>query len=370
MSHTGCFNKLRLVVIVILSVPAFIVACTLGTPINERWKGKSFETASRLITFFEECKSNIAPHDSAAAVENMCYMIWHSGEYIIKCKGKNDDIHLLPCKVDKISFDNEVVNRFIETVDVGKFADHYFMLQAMKRGEEFDAARDGLTATVFFPIRPVNSNDYAKLREVFSTRNSALHAAYLEKMKFPIENSGCTKEFCAIQPLIAKNVADCKLKDEILAMYGKYIPLMAGEKAPTPPLVDSEGKQHTFKEYQGKVLVIDVWATWCSSCLKKMPAYIHLKEQFADNDNVEFITVSVDRSNKLELWKTTLEKRGMKGLTNLITGTSGYSQFEDNYNISGVPRYIVIDTDGNIVNAYAPGPDNGLRELVETTLKH
>ncbi|MBR3884550.1 MAG: TlpA family protein disulfide reductase [Bacteroidaceae bacterium] len=346
-----------------------VQACAERGPIKELWQNKTFNSAGELVQFFDEVKAGIPLCDSVATTENMCNMIWYSGEYIIKCKGKNEDINLLPGKIEKISFDNDVVKSFMQHVKIEKFTDHYFMLQAMKRGCSFDASRDGLTITIFFPIRAINSNDYAKLHDIFSSKNSLLHQVYLEKMKFPINNGGCTKEFYDLLPIIEKNVENCNVKNDILELYKKYIPIMDGKVAPNPTFSDRDGKIYSFQDFLGKILVIDVWATWCSSCLKKMPAFMQLKEDYKTNPLVEFITVSIDRRGKKAHWASTLDKYKMNGMINLITGTVYASDFEVNYNVSGVPRYIVIDSKGNIVSAFAPGPDSGLRELVEKTLK-
>ncbi len=353
---------------IILIMITVVNACTANIPISEQWHGKTFETATELSSFFNETKKGINDKDSAAIIENMCHMIWHSGEYIIKCKGQKEDINILPIEIDSIPLDNETVKNFTKGVNLEKFTDHYFMLRAMRRGDDFDTARDGLTVTVFFPIRAINNNDYNKLREIFSTKNNDLHTVYLEKMKFPFRNSGCTKELYALQPLIKQNVADSQLKNEILALYEQHATIMNGKPAPCPTLKDRAGKQYTFKNFSGKVLIIDVWATWCSSCLKKMPAYMELRDRYKDNPDIEFITVSIDRNKKKELWGKTIDRIGMNKMINLIIGTEEYSEFEEYYNISGIPRYIVIDRDGTIVSAYAPGPDNGLDQLAENTL--
>lgn len=360
--------RISLSVVVIL-LTGIVQACTPHISVKDSWRGRVFSNANDIIELFDNTRKGISSNDSIAIIENMCRMIWHSGEYIIKCKGENKDITLLPGKIEKISLNNEVLTTFLKEVGVARFADHYFMLLAMKRGCTFDESRDGLTATVFFPIRPINRNDYSKLNDIFSSNNSLLHIAYLEKLKFPFYDGGCTKELYALLPLIEKNVHDCKEKEEILALYKKYIPIMDGNAAPTPIVVDRYGKEHSFSEFRGKVLVVDIWATWCSSCLKKMPAYMQLRNEFKDNHDVEFITLSVDRSNKVKLWESTIDKREMGEMINFVTGTDGYSDFEALYNVEGVPRYMVIDKQGNIVSAYAPGPDNGLRELVKNTLK-
>ena len=139
---------------------------------------------------------------------------------------------------------------------------------------------------------------------------------------------------------------------------------MDGAPAPKVILKDKEGKEYTFEEFKGKVLVIDIWATWCSSCLAKMPEYMKLRSEFADNKDVEFITVSIDRKSKRKLWLSAIKKHSMEQMINLTTDDDNYSDFEDKYNISGVPRYMIIDKEGKIVKAYAPAAGEEMKRMI------
>ena len=344
----------------------FTVACTQTppVPVDELWSNATYSDANDIRATYDNIRSQIGKKDKESAIRNKCHLIWWGGEYALKSKGQNDDLHQLAEIVDTLSFDNATVQDFVQTRDITRFADHYFMLRAMGRGECFDAARDGLTVTVFFPVRPINSNDYTKLREVFSYKNNELHSAFLEKLKFPFRNSGCTKGLYDILPLIESNVCESPLKNEILELYRKYIPIMDGAKAPQAQLQDTKGNIRTLEEFKGKMLIIDVWATWCSSCLAKMPEYMKIRDKFAGNSSIEFITLSIDRNKKRNLWIETLKKQSMDGMTNLITGCDEFSEFEERYNIAGIPRYIIIDKEGYIITAYAPSPGDRLQEII------
>ena len=335
-------------------------------PVDTLWQ-KEFSNAQEIAGNYIDIKKSIDGNEDLD-IKNLCHMIWHSGEYIIRCKGKNDDINILPQHISTLPLDNDSVKAYIQNIDAEKFADHYFMLSAMKRGDSFDASRDGLTITVFFPGRAINDNDYDKLRQIFSSNNEILHQAYLEKMKFPFLNSGTNEKFNSIRPLIEKNVADSPLKTEILDLYDQYTHIMPGMTAPTPPLKDINGNTHTFAEFKGKVLVIDVWATWCSSCLAKMPHYMQLRDEYKDNPDIEFITVSIDRRKVTDKWKSAIAKRNMGSMLNLIPDTDEASEFECQYYVMGIPRYIVIDKNGKIVTAYAPPPSQELKEIITRTL--
>jgi thiol-disulfide isomerase/thioredoxin len=326
---------------------------------------RPFNNAGEIIALYDSIKSVTTDKEQGLHTLNQCHFVWNSGEYMFKCRGKNEDIYELPQHATELSFDNKVVSQFAATKKIGKFVDHYFTLQAMKDGDSFNDSRDGVTATVFYEIRALNENDYNKLRTVFTSKNSALHNEYLERLKFPLQNSGCTNGLKSIEPLIEENVADSPLKTEVLELYEVFTRIMPGNPAPLSTLKDAEGKEYTFADFKGKVLVIDVWATWCHSCLANMHKFAGMRQWFMKEGDVCFITVSIDRSEDKEVWMEALKKHNMQGMLNLFPDCEVQSQFETDFCISGVPRYIIIGKKGEIVSAHAPTPGPEMASMIE-----
>lgn len=328
------------------------------------WQRK-FSNAAEITALYDSIKQTIAEDEKGVHTLNQCHFVWNSGEYMFSCRGKNEDIYGLPEHATELSFDNNVVSQFAATKKIGKFADHYFTLQAMKKGDSFNESRDGVTATVFYEIRALNENDYNKLRTIFTSKNSALHNEYLERLKFPLQNSGCTDGLKSIEPLIEANVADSPLKAEVLELYKLFTRIMPGNPAPLSTLKDAEGKEYTFADFKDKVLVIDVWATWCHSCLVNMHKFAGMRQWFSKEGDVCFITVSIDRSEDKEIWMGALKKHNMRGMLNLFPDCEAQSQFETDFMISGVPRYIIIGKKGEIVSAHAPTPGPEMAAMIE-----
>ena len=332
--------------------------------LDSLWK-RQFNDAQSIIALHDSIKQATAEEKNGIHTLNQCHYVWHSGEYMFRCRGKNEDIYKLPELSTELSLESGIVSQFAQGKKIGKFTDHYFTLQAMKRGDSFDDSRDGVTATVFYPIRALNDNDYDKLRAIFTSKNSALHDEYLKRLKFPLQNSGCTSGLKSIQPLIEKNVVDSPLKAEVLAMYGLFTRIMPGNEAPISPLKDTEGNTHTFEEFKGKVLVIDVWATWCHSCLANIHKFAAMRDRFGNESDVCFITVSIDRSEDKEQWLEAIAKNNMQDMLNLFPDCEVQSQFESDFQISGVPRYIIIGKKGEIVSAHAPSPGPEMASMIE-----
>lgn len=334
------------------------------TLLDSLWNRK-FKDAKSIIALHDSIKQATAEEKKGMHTLNQCHYVWHSGEYMFSCRGNNEDIYELPVQSTELSFDNTVVAQFASTKKIGRFADHYFTLQAMKSGDSFNESRDGVTATVFYEIRALNENDYEKLRVVFTGKNSALHNEFLERLKFPLQNSGCTKGLKEIQPLIEKNVAESPLKTEVLEMYTLFTRIMPGNQAPVSVLKDAEGNGHTFEEFKGKVLVIDVWATWCHSCLANMHKFTGMRQWFKKESDVCFITISIDRSEDKEQWLEAIGKHDMQDMLNLFPDCEMQSQFESDFQISGVPRYIIIGKKGEIISAHAPSPGPDMVSMIE-----
>lgn len=55
---------------------------------------------------------------------------------------------------------------------------------------------------------------------------------------------------------------------------------------PTKPFMDTDGKSHTFAEYKGKVVVFNLWGSWCAPCIEEMPSLAKLQEAFPSGDVV------------------------------------------------------------------------------------
>lgn len=68
-------------------------------------------------------------------------------------------------------------------------------------------------------------------------------------------------------------------------------------EAPDFSLIDMDGRQRTMASYQGKVVVLHFWATFCVPCRKELPTLLHLQKSFVGK-NLELVYVNVDKGNK------------------------------------------------------------------------
>ena len=130
----------------------------------------------------------------------------------------------------------------------------------------------------------------------------------------------------------------------------------AGTTAPDITLDTPDGKQVQLKDIcKGKFTYIDVWATWCGPCKREIPHMAKLVEHFKGNDKVLLISISVDEN--VEAWKKMIADDKPEWAQYNIHGAVN-AQFSKDWGITGIPRFIMIDKDGNIFAADASRPSN------------
>lgn len=106
---------------------------------------------------------------------------------------------------------------------------------------------------------------------------------------------------------------------------------------------------------KGKIIYIDLWASWCAPCRDAMPASLVLRD-FYKEDPIVFIYFSIDKN--FENWKAANQVENLNNYTNsyLVDQASLKNGLLGSLKISTIPRYIIIDKRGNIYHANAPGP--------------
>ncbi len=127
---------------------------------------------------------------------------------------------------------------------------------------------------------------------------------------------------------------------------------------------DRKGNDVSLSDFVGSVVYVDVWATWCGPCVAEIPNLIELEEEYAEH-NITFLGVSVDTDSLA--WTNFIDDKGMHGV-HVNTG-AWKSQMMEDYAINGIPRFMVFDANGKVVDLDAPRPSSDdIRPLLDTTL--
>jgi thiol-disulfide isomerase/thioredoxin len=140
-------------------------------------------------------------------------------------------------------------------------------------------------------------------------------------------------------------------------------------------LSGSLGNQFTFKEisgknvslenFRGKYIYIDVWATWCKPCREEFPFLDTLKKHFKDENALQIIAVSIDKD--YQKWSKFVTETNMNGVQLHANSDSDFVKY---YDIGALPRYILIDKNGNVANPSEIRPSaEGIIKKIEDTIK-
>lgn len=110
-----------------------------------------------------------------------------------------------------------------------------------------------------------------------------------------------------------------------------------------------------IEKHRGKVIYMDMWASWCGPCRKEMPASRWLKDRL-DSDGVIFMYISSDRNESD--WKRAVKEYDLGDIGENYRIISAESKFLTEIKFRYVPRYLIFDTDGRLVNPDAPRPSS------------
>ena len=143
--------------------------------------------------------------------------------------------------------------------------------------------------------------------------------------------------------------------------------LKKGDPAPVFDYEGLDGESVKLSDLRGKYVYIDVWATWCAPCIKQVPYLKALEESYRDK-NVVFVSISVDKEALKPRWRKMIADKELGGLQ-LFADNSFDSDFMNAFAVNSIPRFILIDPDGNIVDSEAPRPSfQKTRDLLDGLL--
>ncbi|MDK2772787.1 MAG: TlpA family protein disulfide reductase [Flavobacterium sp.] len=129
-------------------------------------------------------------------------------------------------------------------------------------------------------------------------------------------------------------------------------------------MTSKENKTITFKEiinqYKGKTVFIDVWASWCPDCVKGMPKIKAVQENHPD---LVYLFISMDKN--YEAWIKGIAKYDVVG-EHYLTSDGMKGIFGKSIDLDWIPRYMIVDKEGNIALYKAIEADD---IKIEETLK-
>lgn len=132
---------------------------------------------------------------------------------------------------------------------------------------------------------------------------------------------------------------------------------------------DKEGAEVSLSNFIGKLVYIDVWATWCGPCIHEIPATKKLEKEYHDK-NISFVAISIDKDR--DKWVNMIQEKELGGVQ-LWAGdlweSDDLAGIAKDYGIYGIPRYILISAEGRVISTDAPRPSSaGIKSLLDSNL--
>ena len=270
----------------------------------------------------------------SAPVEKGFYMLYDGKEYTQLYLKNNFNLKL---KMDAKQFDESIVYTGVGAVE------NNFLAQNAVSESKFD----------YNSLLAADEANFAKRIE----EKKAADLASLEGKKLDAEFVMLQKQS------IEMNLASLKQYHQQIVESNK----MNGSVSPTFEYDNYKGGKTKLEDFRGKYVYIDVWATWCGPCRQEIP-FLKKTEEKYHGKNIVFLSMSIDKVKDVEKWRTMVKEKELGGVQ-VFADNDWNSKFVQEYKITGIPRFILVDPNGNIVKADAPRPSSAeLPSLLDSLL--
>ena len=161
---------------------------------------------------------------------------------------------------------------------------------------------------------------------------------------------------------LADHLSSKEQRDRLCTRFVYLRYTAVGASAPDATLKNEQGQSVTLKQFKGRYVYIDLWASWCIPCRKEIPFLQKLEKEY-EGKNIAFVSISLDK--KSSTWKNTLETLQMHG--HQLFG--GESTLTEQLNVTSIPHFLLYDPDGKLFLYKAPVPSSEqIRPLLDKLL--
>ncbi len=220
----------------------------------------------------------------------------------------------------------------------------------------------------FFKAHPEKLNsiyDYLVFTQHYFKNKPSIEAVGENLVQLYLRYTQDTAHDHDVKDFINQYLTSEEKKAAFLEKFNDRAKFSKGQLAPTFSGIDANGKTVSSEDFKGKYLVVDVWATWCGPCKKEMPFFKELTEKYQDNDQIEFISVSIDQNKAA--WEKFIEKEKPSGV-HFWVENDFQSDLALDYEIKGIPYFIILDPQGKFAVSEASRPSDKMGEQIAALL--
>lgn len=243
--------------------------------------------------------------------------------------------------------------------------------------EDFMKSLTPIVAPMLSQLNSAEYLDVAVVRDIFSyTSNDELKDIWFNGLTIPertkelFEASDYSDKLSgSVSPelidevtVFANNMANQDFANEMIKKIESASKLLPGRPAIDIEIEDTDGKMVKISDFRGKVIYLDFWATWCGPCIQESPFFESIAKQF-EGKEVVFLPISTDKGKKEWLDYLAAHEKQLKQYHTVDKNLS------EGWDLKFIPRFILIDKDFNIANAYATRPsEKNTVEIIESLL--
>lgn len=272
---------------------------------------------------------------SSFSVESGLYLLFDGSEYTIVYLKNGFDLYL---KMDAKNFDESITYS-----GKGEKENNYLAQKSL-----------------------VNEKYESKMSEAKDEKSFAgLIESFKKEFKDKLDSGGFDTDFVKeANKLVESESKNMQAQFDVVMKMAK----INGSVAPTFNYENFAGGKTKLEDLRGKYVYIDVWATWCGPCRGEIPSLARIEEKYKGK-NIAFVSISVDEDKDHDKWKKFVSDKQLGGIQ-LFADKNWNSEFITSFGINSIPRFILIDPKGIVLNADAPRPSEPqLQEKLDSLLK-
>lgn len=220
-----------------------------------------------------------------------------------------------------------------------------------KKGQDRDSLLQLLPRIVHDRILSLHSNP--TIQELLCAKN----------LDYWLAMQGITPASTSIYEAIQERFPSSPFLQGLKEHYADWHRISRGQVAPDIIGTNLQGDTLHLTELKGHVVYIDIWASWCRPCIAEFPAYQDLQDALKEFQDLQYLFVSIDKDS--QAWKQAVSAHGnMEGLHIQELVDLGEASIYEAYKLWGIPRYMLIDRMGNIIDNNAPSPSSAELEMM------
>lgn len=241
------------------------------------------------------------------------------------------------------AYNNFIDSMFVqnpELLEIQSYKD--FLIRYVEKKTLKVKAQKGRIGRISGHVDYVHSN--VNVFEISDFLINAFIYPYIER--YGIEDTGSLIE------MYNENVKNLEYRKKFNSLVKRYKNIEMGQISPSFILKDINKKDVSLEDLRGKYIYIEVWASWCSPCRNELDYFQRLAKEYKDR-RISFVGISLDEN--YEQWQSFVKRKKIQGIQ-LFAGKD--ASFSKDYVINTIPRFILIDKNGKIVDSKIVRPSS------------